>query len=255
MFYNRFMELCKEYGEKPTPVLKKLDISPGNLKRWEGGASITADTLEKNLYLSTFKTKYQSWCRKNNYNYSDAKAEEIHTYARKQVSTLPMSDSVKLLITQSVCLLNSILEILSTVRKEMDRPSSQLPEYNTVMDLFGVGKVFGSQLMSEIGDTRRFHNRKAVTAFAGLDAPPYQSGNLDIKSRSISKRGSPSLRKTLFQVVDVILQKKPENNAVYQFLDKKRSEGKPYKVYMIAAANKLLRIYYARVNEILNIAG
>ncbi len=41
------MELCREYGEKPTPVLKKLDISPGNLKRWEGGASITADTLEK----------------------------------------------------------------------------------------------------------------------------------------------------------------------------------------------------------------
>ena len=47
MFYNRFMEICREYGEKPTPVLKKLDISPGNLKRWEGGASITSDTLEK----------------------------------------------------------------------------------------------------------------------------------------------------------------------------------------------------------------
>lgn len=47
MFYNRFMEICREYGEKPTPVLKKLDISPGNLKRWEGGASITAETLEK----------------------------------------------------------------------------------------------------------------------------------------------------------------------------------------------------------------
>lgn len=47
MFYKRFMEVCKEYGERPTPVLKKLDISPGNLKRWEGGASITAETLEK----------------------------------------------------------------------------------------------------------------------------------------------------------------------------------------------------------------
>ncbi len=108
-----------------------------------------------NLSLSVFKTKYQSWCRKNNYNYSNAKAEEIHTYAREQVSTLPMSDSVKLLITQSVCLLNSILETLSTVRKEMDRLSSQLPEYNTVMDLFGVGKILGSQLMSEIGDTKK----------------------------------------------------------------------------------------------------
>lgn len=204
------------------------------------------------LSLSAFKLKFQSWCRKNNYNYSESKAEKIHTYAREQVSTLPMNDSVKLLIEQSVNQLNSILETLAAIRSEMDRLSSQLPEYNTVMDFYGVGTVLGSQLIAEIGDTRRFHNRKAITAFAGLDAPPYQSGTLDIKSRSISKRGSPSLRKTLFQIISVILQTQPKNNAIYQFLDKKRSEGKPYKVYMMAAANKFLRIYYARVNEALN---
>ncbi len=204
------------------------------------------------LSLSAFQLKYQSWCRKNNYYYKESQAEKIHTYAREQVSTLPMTDSVKLLIEQSVNQLNSILETLAAIRKEMDKLSSQLPEYNTVMDFYGVGTVLGSQLMAEIGDTRRFHNRKAITAFAGLDAPPYQSGTLDVKSRSISKRGSPSLRKTLFQVVDVIIKNQPENNAVYQFLDKKRSEGKPYKVYMMAAANKFLRIYYARVNEVLN---
>ncbi len=204
------------------------------------------------LSLSAFKLKYQSWCRKNNYNYSEIKAEKIHTYARDQISTLLMTDSVKLLIEQSVNQLNSILETLAAIRNEMDNLSSQLPEYNTVMDFYGVGTILGSQLMAEIGDTRRLHNRKAITAFAGLDAPPYQSGTLDVKSRSISKRGSPSLRKTLFQVVDVIIKNQPENNAVYQFLDKKRSEGKPYKVYMMAAANKFLRIYYARVNEALN---
>jgi len=38
---------------------------------------------------------------------------------------------------------------------------------------------------------------------------------------------------------------------VHQFLDKKRAEGKPYFVYMTAAQNKFLRIYYARVKECL----
>ena len=38
---------------------------------------------------------------------------------------------------------------------------------------------------------------------------------------------------------------------VYQFLDKKRTEGKPYFVYMTAVQNKFLRIYYARVKECL----
>ena len=42
---------------------------------------------------------------------------------------------------------------------------------------------------------------------------------------------------------------------MYQFLDKKRAEGKPYFVYMTAAQNKFLRIYYARVKECLIMAS
>ena len=34
---------------------------------------------------------------------------------------------------------------------------------------------------------------------------------------------------------------------VFQFLDKKRAEGKPYYVYMTAAGNKFLRRYYGKV--------
>ena len=40
-------------------------------------------------------------------------------------------------------------------------------------------------------------------------------------------------------------------NPVYQFLDKKRSEGKHYYVYMTAGATKFLRIYYGTVNAYL----
>lgn len=47
------------------------------------------------------------------------------------------------------------------------------------------------------------------------------------------------------------LQNAPEDEPVYQFIDKKRSEGKPYFVYMTAAANKFLRRYYAKANEYL----
>ena len=48
-----------------------------------------------------------------------------------------------------------------------------------------------------------------------------------------------------------LLQNAPEADPVYRFLDKKRSQGKPYYVYMTAGANKFLRIYYGRVKEYL----
>ena len=78
-----------------------------------------------------------------------------------------------------------------------------------------------------------------------------QSGKHAAQSTPTTKRGSPHLRKTLYQIVCTYLKKSPAEEPVYQFLDKKRSEGKPYFVYMTAAQNKFLRIYYARVKECL----
>ena len=47
--------------------------------------------------------------------------------------------------------------------------------------------------------------------------------------------------------MSVILCGAPVDEPVYKFMDRKRAEGKPYKVYMMASANKFLRIYYATV--------
>lgn len=201
---------------------------------------------------TAFKDKYSRWCKKQNYNYADDKADEIYDHARSCVAPLPDSECVRAMIQQSAKLLNSTLETAESIRKLMTATAEQIPEYDTVLGMYGVGRVLAPQLMADIGDTRRFHSRKAITAFAGLDAPPYQSGTVDVKSRSISKRGSPHLRRTLFLVVETYLKRKPADEPVYQFLDRKRSEGKLYKVYMTAAANKFLRIYYARVNQVLN---
>jgi transposase len=109
--------------------------------------------------------------------------------------------------------------------------------------------------MAEIGDVRRFHSKSALVAFAGIDAPPYQSGQIDVRSRSISKRGSAKLRRTLFLVMSVILQNSPLDEPIYQYMNKKRAEGKPYKVYMMATANKFLRRYYATVKAHLDELG
>ena len=206
------------------------------------------DSVAK-LYLSAFKAKYQGWCKKEKYKYSESKAEQIHAYARTLVCTLAMTETVKKMVAESAKLLNFTLEAIANLHNEMDSLASQLPEYETVMSLYGVGKVLCSQLIAEIGDVTKLKSGKSLVALAGIDPPPNQSGKDDPKSRSISKRGSPALRKTLFLIMTIYLQRQPVDEPVYQFLDKKRTEGKPYKVYMIAAAHKFLRIYYARVKE------
>ena len=51
--------------------------------------------------------------------------------------------------------------------------------------------------------------------------------------------------------MSALLQTSLADDPVFQFLDKKRAEGKPYYVYMTAGANKFLRVYYGRVKEYL----
>ena len=194
-----------------------------------------------------FANQYRKWCAKAGYRFNAEKAVAIYSHAGSQVDTLPMSSAIQSLITHAVAQLNMIIETISAIQHEMLTLASQLPEYPIVMRMFGVGPVLGPQLMAEIGDVRRFHCKQSLVAFAGVDAPPCQSGTFESKNRHISKRGSPRLRKTLFQVMSTIIQHAPADDPVYQFLDRKRREGKHYYVYMTAAANKFLRIYYGTV--------
>ena len=199
-----------------------------------------------------FTNKYQRWCRKNGYHFSEEKAHIIYAEACECIGVMPMSDTAKLLVGQAVSQLKAISAALAALRQEMQSLASQLPEYPVVMEMFGVGQTLGPRLMAEIGDVRRFHSKKALIAFAGLDAPPNDSGDVTGRHRGMSKVGASSLRRTLFLIMSVYLQNAPLDEPVYQFMDRKRAEGKPYRVYMMASANKFLRRYYATVKAYLD---
>ena len=136
------------------------------------------------------------------------------------------------------------------MRKGTDWPLSSLS-----MAMTGVGPSVGPQLMAEIGDVRRFAQKSSLVAFAGIDPGRDDSGSKVSNKGRIGKRGSPHLRKTLFVIMSILLQLKPEKDPVYQFLDKKRFEGKPFYVYTTAGGTKFLRIYYGRVRDCLKEKG
>lgn len=206
-----------------------------------------------NLSLLKFCESYQKWCKKSGYNYSESKAIKLHTVSNTCFSVLPENNTTKLIITLAVDQINAIAETQAAVADEMIRLASSLPEWETVTQMFGVGEILASKLIAEIGDVTRFDNKHSLVCFAGLEPPPHQSGKFESKSRHISKKGSPHLRKTLFQVMRTLIQHQPNDNSVYEFLDKKRAEGKHYYVYMTAASAKFLRVYYGRVKEYLNL--
>lgn len=202
-----------------------------------------------------FVERYRKWCKRRGYNFSQSKAEDLYIESIGHFQVLPKNRNTEMLIHEAIAALNSVSKTAETFRAEMQRLAELLPEYDVVMAMYGVGPATGPQLMAEIGDVRRFSHRGALIAYAGVDPQPAQSGKQSRNSDPISRKGSGLIRKNLFQVMDCLLRKSPDDEPVYQFLDRKRSEGKPYYVYMTAGANKFLRIYYARVKEHLNALG
>jgi len=205
-----------------------------------------------NIEEDDFYQKYHEWCRQNGYRFTFKKAYEIWHGSQGHSTTLQANEETRLLISSAALQVSAIAGNLAQIKEQLVQLSSKLPEYEIVMSLYGVGELTAAQLLAEIGDVRRFHSGRALIAFAGIDPLPKQSGTYEKRSTKTSKRGSASLRKTLYQITVTHIRLSPEQEAVYQFIKRKRAEGKPYFVYMTAAANKFLRIYYARVKEYLD---
>ena len=196
----------------------------------------------RSVSLAAFTEQYHEWCKLNGYNFDAAKAEQIHSEAGQMIALVSRSATTKLLIQGAASQLLTISRTVEVLRAEMNRLAAKLPEYPVVMGMYGVGESIGPQLIAEIGDLTRFESKRSLAAFAGVDPMPNQSGTKDCRSNRTSKRGSPYLRKTLFNLMSMLLKLAPPDEAVFQFLDRKRTEGKPYYVYMTAGANKFLRI-------------
>ena len=195
-----------------------------------------------------FSERYQKWCKRSGYNFSQSKADEIYAESCGHFNIIPKNETTKLLVTQAVIQTNAIGESLAVIACEMKRLAKSLPEYSVVREFVGVGDVICPRLIAEIGDIYRFSRKQSLVCFAGLEPENSQSGKFSADGK-VSKKGSPHLRKVLFQVMDCLIKHSPQNDPIYQFLDRKRAEGKHYYNYMTAGSAKFLRIYYARVKE------
>lgn len=204
----------------------------------------------KRIGKKRFLSSYEVLVRKTRDRHALSKGLSIYELALNSITT--RGEDPYICMSQSQC-----VDVLSLAQKTADETILQMqmlaetiPEYKILRSMNGVGDRLGPIILAEIGDIRRFHSGKALNSFAGNDAPPYQSGQFESRNRHISKRGSSTLRKACFEVMQALKLTKPQDDPVYLFMLKKEQEGKPYNVAKMAGVNKFLRIYYARAMEL-----
>jgi transposase len=176
-------------------------------------------------------------------------ANKIYKLAQNSISPRPNNEYSQLAVVNCVAELILIINSTDLIISKMSELASTLPEYDEVIKMPGVGKKLAPRIISEIGDIRRFNNAGCLIAYAGLDAPPYQSGQFEATIRHISKRGNKYLRKAGYEIMRAIKTSCKVEIELYDYIVKKENEGKAKKVAKIAGLNKFLRMYYGTVKR------
>ena len=237
--------------DQTMPGIKELmNDSPGNhkltdfVKRYYHYGHIL-EMGEKRFHYD-----YCKWAKKQGYRVYERLAKEILAIAQNGIPVLPNSPVTKAVVVEAVRVLHEIEISRDTILAQMQELAKSLPEFSLIREMPCIGDTLAPRIIAEIGDIRRFKNKHSLIAYAGIDAPPYQSGSFNATERHISKRGNSYLRKTGYEIMQCLIQHKPIGDPVYDFISKKRLEGKCGKEAMIAGLNKFLRIYYGRVTEL-----
>ena len=269
--YSELRFLSRQYDEQMSlKVMKKIHLSglievtfPGLKKIFNGDSlyMLMLDIYKKyyhpSLVLSKTKSSFikdvEKISKKTGHRIGMRVAEEMYSLANECIPSSPCNESTQLAVSNCVLLLQNLEEITNNIIAKMDELARKLPEFETVSNMSGVGNKIRARLIAEIGDVRRFKNSNCLIAYAGIDVPPFQSGQFVATNRRITKRGNKHLRKVGYETMKSLKTVKPiKDNAVYLFILKKEDEGKGSITAKIAGLNKFLRIYYARVMEVYN---
>ena len=269
--YKELQMLARQYHRTTALLVKaKVDLST-ILDQVMPGIQNLLQNVKENRKLTNFVLKYVhfenicsmgekrfisnycSWAKKQGYRgLHERKAKDIFALAQSGIPVLPNSNSTKIVVEEIIRVLHEIESSRTSILTQMTALAKTLPEFSLVHSFSCVGEVLAPMIIAEIGDVRRFKNKHSLIAYAGIDSPPYQSGTFIATERHISKRGNSYLRKVGFEIMQSLIKHQAIGDPVYEFIQKKRLEGKSYKEAMIAGLNKFLRIYYGKVKELLS---
>lgn len=138
-------------------------------------------------------------------------------------------------------------QLCDRILKELIEEARKIDYYPGVVSITGIGENLAARIIAELGDMSRFKNRRAISAYAGLNPKIQQSGETDGTHLRISKKGNRRLRCLLYLGAACNYRLK-RHDELYEFNQKKRQQSiTPLKTKAanIATAHKLLIIIFS----------
>ena len=127
---------------------------------------------------------------------------------------------------------NKAAKQVTTLMREIDSPLLTIP---------GISYNLASIILAELRNVDSFKSPAQILAFAGSEPSVSTSGQNQVETGHMVKRGSPQLRYALNQAARGCARTSP---TMKRYLNKKLSEGKHYNVAISHVVKKLVRVIF-----------
>lgn len=199
---------------------------------------VSEETLKMtiNALLSSKRGRSERWI--------NDRVQRLMVAAKQNPFQQTMYESHLINLKILISLILQYQEHLAMLEKTIDALATEIEEYDLIQSIPGIGPKIAATILAEIGEVDRFDHPKKLVAFAGIDPSVFASGKFTATRNRITKRGSRQLRYALVMAVQCGLIRS-RNTRIKEFYERKRAEGKPHKVALVACANKLVHWLYA----------
>lgn len=126
----------------------------------------------------------------------------------------------------------------------IERLAIQIPGFDKLLEIKGVGLITAAGFIAEIGEVNRFDHPKQIQKLAGLSLKENSSGKHKGET-TICKRGRKRLRYYLTFGMMPLLSKNKEFRELHQYYTTRKERPLKKMQSLVALSNKLIRIFYA----------
>ena len=178
---------------------------------------------------------------------SDTMADKAIEYSKTIYSGCDKDDIEVLILQRFIKKLKEDMAEAERTIGEMIKLAQELPDFNIIRSVPGIGDNLAARIIAELGDMTRFKKKNELVAFAGLDPRISESGQNDGNHMHITKKGNKRLRCLLYLAVTCSIRLKRDDNSIKDFYIKKKQQSNPMcsKAAKTACASKLVRIIYS----------
>ena len=153
-------------------------------------------------------------------------------------------------IASSFNVINAINNEIKAIDKSIEKTIKGIntTQYQSLISIPGIGPVFASGILAEIGTITSFNSHNALAKYAGLTWRVNQSGNFTSEQTRMTKTGNKYLRYYLIEVANSVKNNIPEYKDYY---NKKFGEvtTHQHKRALALTSRKLVRMIFGLLTK------